>query len=47
MNAENNKLDDVEGSPKKKILPFTEVGEYIDCNENSKNVGELSKRIYR
>ena len=47
MNAEKNNLDDVEGSPKKKILPFTEVGEYVDCNENLKNVGELSNRIYR
>ena len=48
MNAENNKLDGVEGSPKKKPLPpFTEVGEFIDCNESSKNAGELSKKIYR
>ena len=47
MNAENNKLDEVEGSPKKKPLPFTEVGEFIDCNESSKNAGELSKKIYR
>ena len=47
MNAEKNKLDVAKGGPKQKILPFSEVGEYIDCNENLKNVGELSKRIYR
>ena len=47
LNAEKNKLDDNEGSPKKKTLPFYEVGEYIDCNENSRDVGELSKKIYR
>ena len=47
MNAEKNNLDNAEGSPKKKILPFTEEGEIIDCNENLKNVGELNRKIYR
>ena len=48
INAEKNKLDKLdEGSPKKKLVPFDEVGEFVDCNDHSNNVGELSKKIYR
>ena len=48
VNAEKNNLDKVdEGSPKKKLVPFTEIGEFVDCNDHSSDVGELSKKIYR
>ena len=49
INAEKNKLDKLdEGSPqKKKLVPFAEVGDFIDCNDHANDVGELSKKIYR
>ena len=46
VNATKNKLDDNEEDSNKKS-PFNEVGEIVDCNQNSGSTGELCKKIYR
>ena len=46
LNAGKNNLDDEE-SPKKKPTPYIEDGDIKDCNDASRDVGELSKKIYR
>ena len=46
VNAAKNKLDDYEEDSNKRP-PFNEVGDIVDCNEDSSSTGELCKKIYR
>ena len=46
VNSTKNKLDDHEEDSNKRP-PFNEVGEIVDCNQDSGSTGELCKKIYR
>ena len=46
INAEKNKLDDYEEDSNKRPQS-NEVGDIVDCNEDSSSTGELCKKIYR